>query len=154
MSPAHLIRKKRLSHKRLGEILVDQGLINAEQLACAVEQLAFQGKRLGEVLVGMQAATEEDVLQAFVHQYSFPFVRLDDYEVDPAVVKIIPRDLALEHTVFPIERFLNNLTVAFCNPLDMDALEKLQAVSGCSVQAFVSTGSEIRRMIKTYYTGG
>ncbi len=154
MSPAQLIRKRRLSHKRLGEILVDQGLISEEQLACAVGQVHTQSKRLGEVLIGMQAASEEDILQAFVHQYSFPFVRLSDYEVDPDVVRIIPHTVALEHTVFPVEKFLNNLTVAFSNPLDLAALEKLQSLSGCNVQAFVSTGSEIKRMIKTYYTGG
>ncbi len=151
MSPLQMIRKRRLSHKRLGEILLEKGMVSPEQLAVAVERAPGQGRSLGEELIAMNAASEEDILHAFVHQYSFPFVRLGDYDVDPEVVRIVPRDVALEHTVFPVERFQNSLTVAFSNPLDLAALERLQTLSGCSVQAFVTTASEIRRMIQQHY---
>lgn len=151
MSPLQMIRKRRLSHKRLGEILVECGQISEEQLAAAVERVSSEGKSLGEVLVAMNAVSEEAVLHAFAQQYSFPFMRLGDYDVDPDVVKIVPRDVAMEHSVFPVERFQNSLTVAFSNPLDLVALERLQALSGCSVQAFITTASEIRQMIQRHY---
>lgn len=146
---------KKLKNKRLGEVLLDWGIIDKEQLAQALEiQKSGEAKGLksGEILVKLGFVNEEAIFHAFNAQYSFPYLPLGNYEIDPAIIKTLPAELVCKRQVIPITKFGDVLSVAIANPLDFEALEEVEAVSGCMVQTFIASPWDIRETIIKYYT--
>jgi len=138
-------------NKQLGEILVERGVISRVKLE---EALAFQkgkGILFGDALVEMQLATEEDVVQALTCQYGFPYLPLANYEIAPEVVATVPFNVCKQYSLVPIDKIGRSLTLAMSNPLDVQALEDVEKLTGCAVQAFVSTATEINSAINRYY---
>jgi len=142
---------RKVVNKQLGEILVERGVLSRAKLE---EVLVFQkgkGILLGEALVQMKLGTEEDVVQALTCQYGFPYLPLANYEIAPDVVATVPRTVCKQHCLVPIDKIGRSLTLAMANPLDVLALEDVEKATGCSVQAFVSTATEINSAINRYY---
>ena len=138
-------------NKQLGEILVERGVISHAKLE---EVLVFQKEKgilFGEALVQMQLATEEDVVLALTCQYGFPYLPLANYEIAPEVVATVPLNLCKQHCLVPIDKIGRSLTLAMSNPLSVQAFEDIEKATGCSVQAFVSTTTEINSAINRYY---
>ena len=142
---------RRIINKQLGELLIERGVINTQQLDKAT---AFQKERrglIGEILVELGFAKEEDIAQALTAQYGFPYLPLSSYEINPEITKIIPARVARQYLLIPIDKISNNLTIAMSNPLNLQAVEDVELLSGCSVQTFVSTSSDIKKAIEKYY---
>ena len=138
-------------NKQLGEILVERGILSRAKLE---EVLVFQKEKgilFGEALVQMKLGTEEDVVQALTCQYGFPYLPLANYEIAPEVVATVPRNLCKQYCLIPIDKIGRSLTLAMANPLNVIALEDVEKVTDCSVQAFVSTSTEINSAINRYY---
>ena len=118
------------------------------------EVLVFQKEKgilFGEALVQMKLATEEDVVQALTCQYGFPYLPLANYEIAPEVVATVPVEICKKYCLVPIDKIGRSLTLAMSNPLNVKALEDVEQATNCSVQAFVSTTSEINSAINRYY---
>ncbi len=138
-------------NKQLGEILVERGVFSRGKLD---EVLAYQkekGLLFGQALVEMKLCSEEDVVQALTCQYGFPYLPLDNYEIAPDVVATVPFNLCKQYSLVPIDKIGRSLTLAMANPLDVKALEEVEAATDCAVQAFVSTATEINSAINRYY---
>jgi type IV pilus assembly protein PilB len=138
-------------NKQLGEILIERGVLSRSKLE---EVLAFQkekGVLFGEALVQLKMGTEEDVVQALTCQYGFPYLPLANYEIAPEVVATVPRSVCKQYCLVPIDKIGRSLTLAMVNPLNVQALEDVEKVTDCSVQAFVSTATEINSAINRYY---
>ena len=138
-------------NKQLGEILVERGVISRAKLE---EVLAYQkgkGILFGEALVQLKFGTEEDVVQALTCQYGFPYLPLANYEIAPEVVATIPQSVCKQYCLVPIDKIGRSLTLAMANPLNVQALEDVEKVTDCAVQAFVSTATEINSAINRYY---
>ena len=84
-------------------------------------------------------------------QYGFPYLPLENYEIDPEVIRIVPRNVAFQFCLIPIDKIGSNLTIAMSNPLNALAVEDIELISGLCVQIFVSTGRGIRKAIEKYY---
>ncbi len=138
-------------NKQLGEILVERGVLSRAKLE---EVLVFQKEKgilFGEALVAMKLGTEEDVVQALTCQYGFPYLPLANYEIAPEVVATVSPDLCKQYCLVPIDKIGRSLTLAMANPLNVQALEDVEKATGCSVQSFVSTATEINSAINRYY---
>jgi len=138
-------------NKQLGEILVERGVLSRSKLE---EVLAFQkekGVLFGEAIVQMKLGTEEDVVQALTCQYGFPYLPLANYEIAPEVVATVPQNVCKQYCLVPIDKIVRSLTLAMANPLNVQALEDVEKLTDCSVQAFVSTATEINNAIDRYY---
>jgi len=138
-------------NKQLGEILLDRGVITRAQLEAILVFQKEKGLLFGEALVEMKAGTEEDVVQALTCQYGFPYLPLANYEIAPEVVATVPLNLCRQYCLVPIDKIGRSLTVAMANPLNIHALEDVETTTECSVQAFVSTATEINSAINRYY---
>jgi len=138
-------------NKQLGEILLDRGVITRAQLEAILVFQKEKGLLFGEALVEMKAGTEEDVVQALTCQYGFPYLPLANYEIAPEVVATVPLNLCRQYCLVPIDKIGRSLTVAMANPLNVHALEDVETTTECSVQAFVSTATEINSAINRYY---
>ena len=142
---------RRIINKQLGELLIERGIINQQQLEKALTVQKEKGGLIGEVLVKKGFATEEDIAQALTAQFGFPYLPLSNYDIDPQIIGIIPGRVARQYILMPIDKIGNNLTVAMSNPLNIHAIEDVELLSACSVQVFVSTTSDIKRAIEKCY---
>mgnify|MGYP003392587068 CR=1 FL=1 len=142
---------RKVVNKQLGEILVERGVLSRAKLE---EILVFQKEKgilFGEALVQMKMGTEEEVVQALTCQYGFPYLPLSNYEISPEVVAIVPRGVCKQYCLVPIDKIGRSLTLAMANPLNVQALEDVEKITGCSVQAFVSTVTDINKAINRCY---
>ena len=142
---------RRINNKPLGELLLERGIINQSQMDQGLEQQRVKGGLIGEILVELGFVKEDDIAQALTAQYGFPYLPLSNYDVDREITSIIPGRVARQYLLVPIDKIGNNLTLAMSNPLNVQAIEDVELLSGCSVQTFVSTSSDIKRAIEKYY---
>ena len=145
---------KKITNKHLGELLVERGVINREQLSMSINYQQEKGGLIGEVLVELKFTNEEEIAQALTCQYGFPYLPLSNYEIDDAVIKSVPENVCRQFCLVPIDKIGKSLTVAMANPLNIQAVEDVELITGCTVQAFVSTSSDIRNCIAKYYGKG
>ena len=142
---------KKITNKQLGELLVERGVINREQLSMALNYQQEKGGLIGEVLVELTFATEEEIAQALTCQYGFPYLPLASYEIDDTVIKSVSENVCRQFCLIPIDKIGKSLTLAMSNPLNVQAIEDVELITGCTVQTFVSTSSDIRNCITKYY---
>ena len=142
---------RRIINKQLGELLVDRGLITPDKLDKAMAYQRDKGGLIGEILVELGFVKEEDIAQALTAQYGFPYLPLGNYDINTEILNIIPSRVAKQYLLIPVDKIGNNLTIAMSNPLNIQAVEDVELLSGCSVQVFVSTSSDVKRAIARYY---
>lgn len=138
--------------KQLGELLIERGVISHDQLNLAREHQDRHGGLLGEILVELKFATEKDIAQALTCQYGFPYLPLANYEIDPEVINSVPESVCRKFCLIPIDKIGKSLTLAMSNPLNFQAMEDVELITGCTVQTFVSTSTEIKESIDKYYS--
>ncbi len=140
---------------RLGEILVNEGLINATQLEKAIDIQKREGGRLGEILVKLGMVKEDRMVAALGKQLNIPYFSLGTGMLKPAadqeLQRLIPRDFAIKSFVLPLSRTLNSLTVAMADPLDLILIDNLKKVTGCEVNPVIATRSDILRAVEGFY---
>src|SRR3989338_7093504 len=142
---------KKVINKELGQLLLERGLINQRQLDKGLALQKEKGGLIGELLVELGFVREEDIAQALTAQYGFPYLPLANYEIDLEAIKIIPGRVARQFMLVPVDKLGSNLTIAMSNPLNTQAIEDIEMLAGCNVQAFVATSSDIKRAIVKYY---
>jgi len=142
---------RKIVNKQLGELLIERSVINQQQLEEALTIQKERGGLIGEILVELGFAKEEDITHALTSQYGFPYLPLSSYEINPEVANIVPGRVARQYLLIPVDKVGKNLTLAMSNPLNEHAIEDLELLSGCSIQIFVSTLSDVKGAIEKYY---
>jgi len=138
--------------KRLGEMLIEEGLLKEEDLQKALEYQKKNGKRLGSVLLELGLVKEKDILKVLSKQFNVPVATKKELENIPDdVIKLVPKDLIARYLVVPVARKGKNLILAMVNPLDQFAIEDVKFVTGLDVIPVVSIEDNIREAIKKYY---
>ncbi|MBF0499126.1 MAG: type IV-A pilus assembly ATPase PilB [Candidatus Riflebacteria bacterium] len=136
---------------RLGDALIQEGLINEEQLQQALALQKKSGKRLGAVLVEMHLVTEHDIVQILSKQLKIPFIDLSNYMIDPIIAKLVPEHIAKRHMLIPINKVGNKLTVAMVDPLNIIAIDDIQLMTGLMVKPVVATQTDINKALQDAY---
>jgi len=143
---------KKIINKQLGELLIERGLINQKQLEHALNVQKESGGLIGQILVGLGYAAEEEIAQAITVQYGFPYLPLKGYEIDHEAISLVPEHVAKQYGLIPIDKIGDTLTIAMSNPLNIQAVEDIELLTHCSVQVFVSTQTDLSEAIKKYYS--
>jgi type IV pilus assembly protein PilB len=136
---------------RLGELLLRDHLISSEQLELAQEQSKKTGERIGHSLVKLGAIDEEDLTQFLSRQYGVPAINLADYEIEPEVIALVPKDVAGRHQVVPVNRSGSSLIVAMSDPSNILALDDLKFLTGYNVEVVVASEIAIEEAFEKYY---
>jgi len=144
---------RKIINKQLGELLAERGVISPEQLARALLFQKEKGGLIGEIIVDLGYVKEEDIAQALTAQYGFPYLPLGNYEINTEIINLVPARVARQYLLVPIDKIGSNLTVTMSNPLNVQAVEDVELLSGCNVQTFVSTSTDIKKAIEKYYKG-
>ncbi|MBI4342174.1 MAG: hypothetical protein HY599_02265 [Candidatus Omnitrophica bacterium] len=142
---------KRIITKRIGEVLLERGIIDRKKLEEALAYQKEHGGLMGQVLIHLGFTTEEEVALALTAQYGFPYLPLDNYELDGGLTSAIPEEVARQYCLIPIDRIGNALTLAMADPSNVRAIEEVELLTKCVVQTFVSTPSDILKAIDKYY---
>jgi len=136
---------------RLGELLVKANLITEEQLKKALQEQDSSGGKLGTNLVKLGYVTEDDITSFLSKQYGVPSINLSHFEIDPAVIKLVPAEVAQKHQVIPINRTGSVLTVAMSDPSNIFAIDDIKFMTGFKVETVVASETSIKNAINRYY---
>jgi len=139
--------------KKLGEILIEEGLLNEDSLANALAEQRKWGGRLGSLLIRMGLVREEDLAGVLERQLSIRCITLQEREVDKNGLKLLPVDMAKQYTVFPVRLVGKTLTLAMVDPLDIPTIDDLQFRLGVRIVPALALESEITRAIAMHYEG-
>ena len=139
--------------QRLGDLLVKDKAITSEQLEAAVKaQKASPNLRLGSVLVKMGFLSDDDVTNFLSRQYGVPAINLEFFEIDPAVVKLIPEDTAKRYQILPLSRVGASLTIAMVDPTNVFAMDDVKFMTGFNIEPVVASESSIIAGIEKAYS--
>ncbi len=139
------------ARKRLGELLVETGLLSEESLTRALSEQRTMRRKLGEVIVSLGMATEEEVAQALSLQLGIPLVDLANTAVEPQAIELIPEKVARKHLILPIQIEDRDLHIAMADPLSFEAFEDVRFASGYAIKPAVATRSDILWAIDQHY---
>jgi type IV pilus assembly protein PilB len=148
--------------KKIGECLIQAGLISEDDLQVALAEHKKTGERVGAVLVRLNLATEKQITKALAYQLGFPYVSLSDEPPDPAAIVLISKDVALKRVCVAVKLEKNLLTVAMSDPLLFSLVQDLEFQTGYRIKQVVATRTDILDSIEngypdkalTKYTGG
>jgi len=141
-------------HKKLGEILIEEGLLTGAQLEEALALQKTTGKRLGRILIELGFVKEEDLLHVLSRQMSIPHVWLRRGLIDPKIVHIIPAETARLYKVMPMFKVRNSLIVATSDPQAIYVFDKLEEITNLQIQPVLTRSEDIEKAIEEYYGGG
>src|SRR6202050_4159048 len=129
--------------QRLGDLLVKEKIITPEQLEQANKVQKEQSCRLGSALVKLGFLTDEDVTNFLSRQYGVPAINLSYFEIDPAVVKLIPFETAKRYQILPLSRVGASLTIAMVDPTNVFAMDDIKFMTGFNIEPVVASESSI-----------
>lgn len=137
--------------RRLGDLLVADGLITPEQLQQALQEQKGSNEKLGSILVRLGMLHEDQYIGFLSRQYGIPSITLSQLDIDPEVVKLIPVQIAKKYEVLPIKRSGNTLTMAMADPTNVFALDDVGFMTNLQVVPVVASQGAIRQAIDRLY---
>ena len=138
--------------QRLGDLLVREKVITTVQLDQALAKQKETGGRLGSVLVKLGLMTDDDVTNFLSRQYGVPAINLQYFEIDPAVVKLIPQATAKRYQILPLSRVGASLTIAMVDPTNVFAMDDIKFMTGFNIEPVVASETAILEAIEKAYT--
>ncbi len=136
---------------RLGDLLVKMSRITEQQLIEALKVQKNEGGKLGEVIVKMNFITEKGILEALSDQFGIPQINLDQTEIDPDVIPIIPLNTIRRFHIMPIRQVNNMLTIAISDPTKAFDLKEIKLLTGLDIEPLLASENAISKAIETHY---
>ena len=140
-----------MKYKRLGEMLVDVGVITEEQLSKALAMQKGSGKRLGTVLVDEHFITETQLIETLRMQLGIDFIDLNKAKIDPSMVNLVPKAIAKKERVVPVKLDRDTLYLAMEDPMNFMAIEAVKNATRKRVVAMIAYSRSIDRALNVLY---
>ncbi len=144
-------KRSPLSRRKLGELLIETGLLGVEQLTEALKAQQGTEKRLGDILIDMKFISEEEMALALALQLKIEYIDITDQTIDTKILEAIPREVAFKFTCVGISIKNSILEVAMADPLDLNTIKDLQFITGYSIKPTISTASQILDVLQKHY---
>jgi type IV pilus assembly protein PilB len=141
-----------VERKRLGDILIDSGIISEAQLQEAIRFQKEHFLKLGEALVKMNYVTKDEIAKTLSIQLKIPLVDLIDEDVDRQVAKLIPQNVARKYNLIPFAKREEVLSLAISNPFDLHAIDDIRFITKKEVSLFIANEDNINWAIDKYYS--
>ena len=139
---------------RLGDVLVNNGVISAEDLQKGLELQKGSGRKLGETLVDEGFATEENIAKALSNQFHYDLVDVQNVEIEQDILSLVPASVLMKHKALPFEYSpdnMNVLRVAMSDPMDMAAMDDINIITNLQVEPVVTTTGSVMLALDRYY---
>ncbi|AXM89615.1 type II secretion system protein GspE [Anoxybacillus ayderensis] len=141
---------KKQERKRLGDLLVEAGLITKEQLEETLKEKA-PGQKLGDALLQRGYITEQQLIEVLEFQLGIPHVSLYRYPIDPKLMNLVPKEFAKRNMLIPLKQDGDRLFVAMADPMDFFAIDDLRLSTGFHIEVAIASKDDILRAINKYY---
>ncbi len=138
-------------NRRLGDLLVAEGLVKQEELQRALAEQKGTTEKLGSVLVRLKLVNEEQLTGFLSRQYGIPSITLSQLDIDPGILRLVPPQIAKKYEVLPVKRAANTLTLAMADPTNVFALDDVSFMTNLQVLPVVASQAAIRRAIERNY---
>jgi len=142
---------EKIKGKRLGEILVEQNIIAADQLENALDLQRKQGGRLGEILVNQGMLKAEELATVLSIQLNIPLIDLKKHTIQANALRLIPEDMARKYTLIPLDVIGDSLIIVMADPDDIRAIKDVEAQSGMRIEIAVGFPFDIKQAIDVNY---
>jgi type IV pilus assembly protein PilB len=136
---------------KLGEILVRENLLSAQQLREALDYQRGHGGRLGYNLVKMGLVSDDMITAVLSRQYGVPSVNLELFDIEPSVIRLIPQEVAQKYSVLPLSRVGASLTLAMVDPTNVFAMDDIKFMTGLNIEPVVVSEASVQEAIAKYY---
>src|SRR6266550_5170363 len=136
---------------RIGELLLKEKRITPEQLQEALNYQRTNGGKLGFNLIKLGYVKDEEITALLSKQYGVPSIALTQFEIDPAVVKLVPAETAQKYQIVPLSRSGATLTIAMTDPTNVFAMDDLKFMTGYNVEPVVASETAVVAAIQKYY---
>ena len=136
---------------KLGEILVRENLLSAQQLREALDYQRSHGGRLGYNLVKMGLVSDDMITAVLSRQYGVPSVNLELFDIEPSVIRLIPQEVAQKYSVLPLSRVGASLTLAMVDPTNVFAMDDIKFMTGLNIEPVVVSEASVQEAIAKYY---
>src|SRR6476620_11343782 len=137
---------------RIGELLLKAKRITAEQLQDALTYQRQNGGKLGANLVKLGYIQDDEITALLSKQYGVPSISLGQFEIDPAVIKLVPGDTARKYQIVPLSRSGATLTIAMTDPTNVFAMDDVKFMTGYNVEPVVASETAVADSIDKYYS--
>jgi type IV pilus assembly protein PilB len=139
---------------RIGELLLKEKRITPEQLQDALNYQRTAGGKLGANLVKLGHVKDEEITALLSKQYGVPSIALNQFEIDPAVIKLVPAETARKYQIVPLSRAGATLTIAMTDPTNVFAMDDVKFMTGYNVEPVVASETALLDAIDKYYGAG
>jgi type IV pilus assembly protein PilB len=136
---------------KLGDLLLKQKLITQDQLETALKLQREEGGKIGEALVRVGAVSEGDITETLSQQFGVPSIDLAHFEIDPAIIKVVPGEVARKYGVLPVNKTGATLTIAMGDPTNVFAMDDIKFMTGYNVEPVVASEIALRKAIDKHY---
>jgi len=136
---------------KLGELLLKENMVTPQQLQEALSHQKMNGGKLGKAFVSLGYVRDEEITSLLSRQYGVPSINLDHFEVDPAIIKIIPAETTRKYQILPLSRSGATLTIAMADPTNVFAMDDIKFMTGYNVEPVVASESSLEDAIEKYY---
>lgn len=138
------------TRKRLGDLLVEAGVITNDQLDYALTNKS-RDEKLGDFLIRENYLTEQQLIEVLEFQLGIPHINLNQYSIEPELLQLVPAELAKRANIMPIRRDKNRLFIAMADPMDYFAIEEVRMATGCQIETSIAAKDDLYRTITKYY---
>jgi len=138
--------------KRIGEMLVWEGLVTNEQVNEALEIQKQHGGKLVGILINLGYLDEATFLEFLAQHTRVPNINIANYEIRDDIIDLVPAELARKHELLPIDKLGQLLTVAMVCPLDQSTLDQLSQITGLKIKPVLCSAADVRDAINRYYS--
>ncbi len=143
-----MVALNRLVKKRLGEMLVEQGLLTNEQVQDALRLQHQSGLLFGETLVQNKLITEEKIVAVLVNQFGIPYILPTQYQISKDLLEIFEPAMMRRYQFVPMDSIGSVLVIAIAGSLTEDVLKEIEGQTGCTLQLFLTKMSEINLVLQ------
>jgi hypothetical protein len=143
-----MVQIAKLIRKKMGEVLVDEGLVKEEQVQEALRRQRATGESFGEILVAMGFVSEVDIARTLVKQSGLPYIDASKYRINKDGVAAVPGELMWLHQFVVLDKIGKTLLVAISNILGTEVFDKLEKASGSQIFVYVSTASQVHHALE------
>ncbi len=142
--------KKKQSRKRLGDLLIEEGILTQEQLQQTLIEKE-PNQKIGEALLQRGFITDLQLAEVLEYQLGIPYINLFQYPFDTSLFSLISKDMARRNLIVPLKKEGNKLFVAMVNPMDFIIIDDLRLSTGFQIETVIATKDDILRTINKYY---
>jgi len=143
-----MVQIAKLIRKKMGEVLVDEGLVKEDQVQEALRRQRATGENFGDILVAMGFVSEIDIARTLVKQSGLPYIDASKYRINKDGVQAVPGELMWLNQFVVLDKIGKTLLVAISNVLSSEVFDKIEKVSGSQIFVYVSTANQVKQALE------